>query len=359
MVRPLTGIKVVDFSTLLPGPLATLLLAEAGAAVTKIEKPGGDDMRHFPPFLAGRSAAYRLLNNAKTIVELDLKSAKGKAQALQLAGTADVVVEQFRPGVMDRLGLGYETLKASNRNLIYCSITGYGQAGPRAKEAGHDINYLGMTGLLAQSWGDTEKPALPLTQIADIGGGSLPAVINILLALIGRERMGQGCHLDIAMADAMFMFGIFAQAYAASGEPIPDNGTGLLTGGSPRYNIYPAKCGTPVCVGALEEHFWQRLCDVLELGPEERNDRRDPKHVRERIGAAFATRTASDWAPLLHKADCCATILQDLSDAMADPHFRERGLFDRSLGDVQGLVPALPVPLSPLFRGGSNRRGDI
>ncbi len=357
MSQPLNGIRVLDFSALLPGPLATLMLAEAGGDVVKIEKPGGDDMKRFLPFLDSQGAAYRLLNRGKTVRELDLKSKQGREEAIELARDADIVVEQFRPGVMDRLGLGYRDLRAANGRLIYCSITGYGQAGPRAGEAGHDLNYLGNTGLLAQSWGSAGHPALPPAQIADIGGGSFPAVINILLALIRRERTGEGCHLDIAMCDAMFTFGLFAQALAVSGCPQEEGGTGLLTGGSPRYNIYPARCGTPICVGALEEHFWQRLCDTLGIAGEERNDIADPAGVRRRVAKAFLTRTAAEWAPTLHQADCCATVLQNFEQAMDDPHFRKRGLFDQALDGVTGLVPALPVPVSPLFRNPSDR-GD-
>ncbi len=356
MVQPLTGLTIIDFSTLLPGPLATLLLAEAGAEIIKIEKPGGDDMTRFPPFLNGCGAAHRLLNRGKRIVELDLKSGDGKAEAIELVKGADVLVEQFRPGVMTRLGLDFQAMQTVNKRLIYCSITGYGQTGPRSLEAGHDINYLGNTGLLAQSWGDGQKPVLPMAQLADIGGGSFPAVINILLALLSRERSGQGCHLDIAMADAMFTFSVFAQAFAVAGKSVANNGTGLLTGGSPRYGIYPAECGTPICVGALEDHFWQRLCDVLGLAPEERDDRRDPENVRGRVAAAFGEKPAEIWASKLAQADCCATVMIDIDAAMSDPHFQARGLFDHALMDVQGFVPALPVPVDPAFRKQSDRR---
>jgi len=357
MEQPLSGLRVIDFSALLPGPLATLMLAEAGADVIKVEKPGGDDMRRFAPQLYGRGAVHRLLNDRKQIVELDLKSEDGKAQATELVRSADVLVEQFRPGVMKRLGLDYPSMQGLNEQLIYCSITGYGQSGPRTFEAGHDINYIGNTGLLAQSWGSADNPVMPPAQIADIGGGSFPAVINILLALLQRERTGQGCHLDIAMCDAMFAFALFAKAFAVSGEPVRNDGTGLLTGGSPRYGIYPAQCGTPICVGALEEHFWQTLCDLLDISPQDRNDHDNPDHVRACIAAAFRSRTAETWAPLLQEADCCATVLKTIEDAMADPHFRERGLFDFPLDEIAGFVPALPLPVAAPFRRSSDQGG--
>lgn len=354
--RPLAGLTVVDFSTLLPGPLATLMLAEAGARIVKIERPGGEDMRRFPPFFAGGSAPYALLNRGKECVVLDLKTADGLAAARRLVRQADVLVEQFRPGVMERLGLGYGAVAADNPRLVYCSITGYGQSGPRASEAGHDINYVGNTGLLALSWGTAAAPVLPPAQIADIAGGSFPAVINILLALLRRERGGAGVHLDIAMADAMFTFSVFAQALGGAAGRFPGNGEDFLCGGSPRYGLYPAQCGTPICVGALEEPFWQRLCDTLGVDAADRRDAEAPERARAAVAAAIGRRTAAEWRPLLAAADCCATVMVPLRDALGDPHFRGRGLFDREVGDEDGYLPALALPIAPPFRDPVRRR---
>src|SRR5262245_22980559 len=198
MPQPLSGIVVLDFTTLLPGPLATLMLAEAGAEVTKIERPGGEDMRAFPPAFDGVSAGFALLNRGKRSVVLDLTKDEDRQRLAPLLSGADVVVEQFRPGVMERLGLGYEGACKINPRLIYCSITGYGQQGPRAQEAGHDLNYIGNTGLLALQPGPADRPVVPPALVADIAVGSFPAVLNILLALRQRDQTGQGCHLDIA-----------------------------------------------------------------------------------------------------------------------------------------------------------------
>jgi crotonobetainyl-CoA:carnitine CoA-transferase CaiB-like acyl-CoA transferase len=350
-MQPLSGITVLDFSTLLPGPLATLMLAEAGARVVKVERPGGEEMRRFPPFFPGGAALYAMLNRGKEAVFIDLKTPQGRAAATELADEADILVEQFRPGVMERLGLGHAALSERNRRLVYCSITGYGQSGPRSAEAGHDLNYLARTGLLSQSWGGAERPVLPPAQIADIGGGSLPAVINILLALIHRERTGEGARLDIAMTDALFTFGLFAQAAGMAAGRFPANGKGPLCGGSPRYGIYVAGCGTPIAVAALEEHFWKRLCDTLAIPQEERRDLADPEGCRRALRLAFGRRTAAEWTPLLAAADCCATPLVDLEEAMADPHFTGRGLFGREVGDERGFIPAAVLPLDPQFRG--------
>src|ERR1700716_1571476 len=204
MPQPLSGLVVLDFTTLLPGPLATLMLAEAGAEVIKIERPGGEEMRGYAPHHDGESAFFSLLNRGKKSLVLDLKSGEGHAALSPLLARADILVEQFRPGVMDRLGLGFEAVRAINPRIVYCSISGYGQSGPRAEEAGHDLNYIGNTGLLALNPGPS--PTVPPALVADIGGGSFPAVLNILLGLRQRDLTGAGCHLDIAMADAMFTF---------------------------------------------------------------------------------------------------------------------------------------------------------
>src|SRR5215218_1618782 len=197
MPLPLEGLLVVDFSTLLPGPLATLMLAEAGAEVVKVEKPGGDEMRQFPPALGVGSAPYAALNGAKKSIVVDLKSAAGRRSLEPLLARADILVEQFRPGVMERLGLGYEAVKRINPRVIYCSISGYGQAGPRAQDAGHDLNYQAVTGLLSLSPGTPAAPTMPPSLVADIAGGTLPTVLNIVLALRQRDRTGEGCRLDI------------------------------------------------------------------------------------------------------------------------------------------------------------------
>src|ERR1700730_13357719 len=191
-MKPLEGILVADFTTLLPGPLATLMLAEAGAEVVKIERPGGEDVRHFPPYWAGQSAAFAFLNRGKKSLVADLKQDSGRSRVLELVDRADVLVEQFRPGVMKRLGLGYDTVRARNPRIVYCSITGYGQEGPRRDEAGHDINYIGTTGLLSLSPGSMERPTVPPALIADIGGGHLSRLVNFLLGCIGRVRKLQG-----------------------------------------------------------------------------------------------------------------------------------------------------------------------
>jgi crotonobetainyl-CoA:carnitine CoA-transferase CaiB-like acyl-CoA transferase len=350
-MQPLAGVLVLDFTTLLPGPLATLLLAEAGAEVIKIERPGGEDMRHYEPRFDGESAMFALLNRGKTSLVLDLKSAVDRDKLIPLIKRADVLVEQFRPGVMARLGLGTDAVKAINPKLIYCSITGYGQTGPRADQAGHDLNYIGHTGLLALNPGPLDRPVVPPALIADIAGGTLPAVMNILLALRQRDQSGQGCHLDIAMTDAMFTFASHALVSGHATGTFPAMGGARLTGGSPRYQLYQTKDGKLVCCAALEQRFWEPFTAMIGLSREFIDDSRDPAVTKAAVAAIIAGRSADEWRPLFAAADCCVTIMATLEEALRDPHFVERGLFAHQVaGPTGATMPALPVPINPQFR---------
>lgn len=354
MAQPLNDILVLDFSTLLPGPLATLMLAEAGAEVVKLERPGtGEDARYTHPKIDGLSIGYAILNRGKKSIALDLK-AEGAVESLRpLIERADVLVEQFRPGVMERLGLGYEAVRSLNPGIIYCSITGYGQTGPKRDLAGHDLNYVGDSGILSLSRGPDEQPTMPFALVADIGGGSYPAVVNILLALRERDRTGQGAHLDIAMAEGAFAFAYWAHAKrVVAGEPV-QNGADRLTGGLARYRLYTAADGRQIAVGALEEKFWQAFCDVIGLAPELRDDLVDPGASTAEVARLLAARPASHWAPLLAAADCCCSVVKSPQEAAADPHFAERGIFDWKVRMGGRRVPALPLPIAPALRAPS------
>lgn len=351
MPQPLSGIRVVDLTTLLPGPLATLMLVEAGAEVIKIERPGGDDMRGYNPQWQGTGAAFSLLNRGKKTLTLDLKTEGGAAELRSLLQYADILVEQFRPGIMAKLGFGYEAVRAINPKLIYCSISGFGQTGPRAGEAGHDLNYIASTGLLALQPGPPDRPVVPPALVADIAGGTFPAVINILLALRQRDLTGEGCHLDIAMTDAMFTFAWRALAGFWATGALATSGQGELTGETARYHLYPAKDGGIVACAALEDHFWQRFAAVIGLDENLRDDRRDQAATIAAVAAIIASRGAAEWAPLFEKADCCVTIMRTLEEALDDPHFRRRGLLEhRVRGALGATLTALPVPVDPQFR---------
>jgi crotonobetainyl-CoA:carnitine CoA-transferase CaiB-like acyl-CoA transferase len=350
-MQPLTGVLVLDFCTLLPGPLATLMLAEAGAEVIKIERPDGEEMRTLPPLWDGESAAFALLNRGKQALALDLKSATARDRLKPLLERADILVEQFRPGVMDRFGLGYAALHERYPRLIYCSISGYGQSGPRIGEAGHDINYIGNTGLLDLQPGPRDRPVVPPMLVADIAGGSFPAVINILLALRQRDRSGQGCHLDIAMTDAMFTFAWYALAIGQASGRFPAPGEMPLAGGSPRYQLYPTKDSQIVACGALEQKFWLAFTHAIGLAADHVDDRRNPDATRAAVAQLIAARSAEEWRPILAAADCCVTIVAPLEQAVRDPHFVERGLFAHLLTSRSGRsMSALPLPISAEFR---------
>ena len=352
-MQPLSGLLVLDFTTLLPGPLAALILAEAGAEVIKIERPGGEDVRGFRPRFDGVSAPFALLNRGKQSLELDLRKEEEKQKIIPLISRADVLLEQFRPGVMERLGLGYDAVAAINPRLVYCSITGYGQRGPRAGEAGHDLNYIGATGLLALQPGPLDRPVVPPALVADIAGGSFPAVMNILLALRQRDATGRGCHLDIAMADAMFTFAWYALAIGQAIGRFPGPGELPVAGGSPRYQLYPARDGRLVACAALEQKFWLAFTAAIGLSGELADDRIDPAATKAAVAAIIAGETSDHWRPLLAAADCCATIVASLEQALADPHFVARGLFAHAVaGETGKTMPALPLPIDPAFRGG-------
>jgi crotonobetainyl-CoA:carnitine CoA-transferase CaiB-like acyl-CoA transferase len=350
-MRPLDGIVVLDFSTLLPGPMATATLAAAGAEVIKVERPGGEDMRRFPPRAGETSTPYVALNAGKKIVEIDLKAKDALEELRPLIARADVVVEQFRPGVMARLGLGYAALSAFNPRLVYCSITGYGQTGPRAEEAGHDINYQARAGLLAQALDAEVQAPNPPALVADIAGGAMAAVINILMALRARDASGRGCHLDIAMHDAMASFLWFGLAEASATGRWPQGGRGLLTGGSPRYQLYRTRDGRHLAVGALEEKFWTVFCEAIGLSAELRDAKAPPEAATAAIAAIIAEREAAHWRALLEPLDCCCTLAATLEEAAADPHWQARGL-TAATAELPGgaSVVLAPVPLAPVFR---------
>jgi crotonobetainyl-CoA:carnitine CoA-transferase CaiB-like acyl-CoA transferase len=355
-MQPLKDIRVLDFSTLLPGPLATLLLAEAGADVIKIERPGsGDEMRRYEPKFGPDSVNFALLNRGKRSIAIDLKAQDAGARLEPLIRKTDVIVEQFRPGVMDRLGLGYEAVAAWNPRIVYCSITGYGQSGPRAQTAAHDLNYIAETGLLALSAGPDGAPVVPPALIADIGGGAYPAVTNILLALRARDASGRGCKLDVAMVDNLFAFMYWALGDGLAADRWPQPGKALVTGGSPRYQIYRTRDDRFVAAAPLEAKFWQNFCDAIGLPAEMRDDARNPDATRAAVADRIRRRTADEWRAVFAGKDVCCSIVTSIKDALADPHVVARQLFDRRIGVGGEAIPALPVPIATIFRSDNDK----
>jgi crotonobetainyl-CoA:carnitine CoA-transferase CaiB-like acyl-CoA transferase len=330
MLGPLASLKVLDFSTLLPGPFASLLLADMGAEVLRIESPTRMDLlRVLPPHDQGVSASHAYLNRNKRSLALDLKQPEALEVIKQLLQDYDIVLEQFRPGVMERLGLGYEALKAINPKLIYVSITGYGQTGPYKDRAGHDINYLALAGLASYT-GHADSGPLPLgMQVADIAGGSLHGVIGLLAAVIDRQQTGQGQHLDVSMTDCVFSLNAMAGAgYLACGVE-PGREDQMLNGGS-FYDYYRSRDGRWFSVGSLEPAFMKQLCaalgleelETLGLSPEPALQ----KALKNALRIEFETHDFAELCALFATLDACVEPVLSLGEAVRHPQLKARAL---------------------------------
>ncbi|MCG6578149.1 CoA transferase [Pseudomonas sp. AF32] len=326
MHGPLASLKVLDFSTLLPGPFASLLLADMGAEVLRIESPTRPDLlRVLPPHDQGVSASHAYLNRNKRSLALDLKQPAALEIIKRLLGEHDILLEQFRPGVMERLGLGYEALKAINPRLIYVSITGYGQTGPYRERAGHDINYLALTGLSSYT-GRADSGPLPLgIQAADIAGGSLHGVIGLLAAVIARQHSGQGQYLDVSMADCAFSLNALAGAGYLACDVLPGRENQMLNGGS-FYDYYRTRDGRWMSVGSLEPAFMQALCEALGR-PELAVHGLDPAQqylLKQALQAEFEKRDFAELCKLFAAVDACVEPVLSLEEALAHPQLRAR-----------------------------------
>lgn len=351
-MQPLKDKLVLDFSTLLPGPFATLMLAEAGAKVVKIERAGsGDEMRSYEPKLGPDSTNFHLLNAGKDSLTIDLKAKDAFERLKSLVARADVVVEQFRPGVMDRLGFGYEALRTVNPRIIYCAITGWGQNGPKSTVAAHDLNYMAEAGLLGLSQGNDGAPVVPPVLVADLAGGAFPAVVNILLALLHRDHTGEGAYLDISMGENLLPLAYWGLGNGFAAGQWPDGGDALVTGGSPRYQIYRTSDGRYLAAAPIEDRFWYNFCDLIGLAPELREPSADPDEAKRAIADIVGQRSADAWRDTFNGHDVCCSIVVSLQEAVADPHFAARGVFSREVRIGGGAsLPALPMPIAACFR---------
>lgn len=344
---PLEGLRVLDLSRLLPGPYASLVLADLGADVVKVEDPGGGDyLRWMPPLVGEQSGAFHALNRNKRSLALDLKAGGGPAVLLRLAAGADVLLESFRPGVLDRLGVGWEALRAANPRLVLCSISGFGQDGPYRALAGHDLDYCAIAGVLAAN-GPAERP-MPLgVQAADLCGGAWPAVAGILAALLRRGATGLGAHVDISMTDGVAAMLSMPQAMAdARGTPLRRERE-LLNGGAASYQVYRTSDGRHVALGALEPQFFARFCAAAgrpELAERQFDDDRGAL-VRE-LATLFATRTRDQWTRLGQDHDCCLAPVLEGDEPKADPQLVARGIFLEIETPWEGrALPSLATPV--------------
>ncbi len=364
MTLPLDGLTVLDLSRLLPGGYCTMLLADLGAEVVKVEEPGvGDHLRWAPPYAGGEGALHLALNRGKKSVTCNLKTEAGVQVLTDLARHADVLVESFRPGVMDRLGVGYDALSSVNPALVYAAISGYGASSPYAAVAGHDIDYLGYAGALSFTGHPAAGPWQPGLQIGDLGGGGLMALVAVLVALRVREQTGRGQFCDVSMTDGVLSWlSIHAGAFAASGRP-PGVGTEALNGGLACYGVYACSDGRHVAVGALEPQFFAALTDALGV-PELQPWHTDPdrqEELRSRLQDVFRTASRDEWVARLAGLDACVAPVNDLAEAMADRSalarqmvveqaladgtaFRQVGVAPR-LAETPGRVGPPPSPL--------------
>lgn len=349
---PLAGIKVLDLTRLLPGPVATLHLADLGAEVIKIEDPQiGDYARTLGTGTGEDSAYFRMINRNKQGMVLDLKKPEGVEVFLRLAATADVIVESFRPGVVDKLGIGYETVRAINPKIAYCAISGYGQDGPLAELGGHDINYQSYAGILEQSAAPSGKPHPGNFPIADLAGGALSAAMAVLAALFDAQRSGQGRFIDVSMTDCAMALNVQPLASLHTWkQPVPA-GHDTLSGGLPCYGTYETADGRHLAVGALEPKFWQAFCAAAgcpELSKSGWAAGKSGAAVKTQVAQIIKARTLAEWTAALAGVDACVSPVLRIDEVLAHPLTAARAMtVDTPLPDG-GSAPyfAFPVKMS-------------
>ncbi|SFD44524.1 Crotonobetainyl-CoA:carnitine CoA-transferase CaiB [Lentibacillus persicus] len=346
---PLKSIRVLDLSRLLPGPYCTMLLADFGAEVIKVEEPAkGDYARAYEPKLDEDSAMFHSLNRNKKSVCLDLKSENGKNEFLKMAESADVIVESFRPGVMERLGLDYATLKRINPRLVYCAITGYGQTGPFADKPGHDINYLSFAGLLNLMGDQKGKPVVPATQIADIGGGALLGTIGILLALLEREKSGEGQFVDVSMLDGVIAWLQTLLPDYLNAEAEPKRGKEMLNGGRACYSVYETKDERYLSVGALEPKFWEKFCQVIgrhDFVPLLEAPLHEQHRMKYEIQLIISQKTLAEWLNLFSDVEACVSPVLTFEEMIEHPQVIAREMIQSVNHSTQGTIKHIGIPI--------------
>ena len=324
-MQPLEGIKVLDLSRLAPGPFATMIMGDLGADVLMIEAPSGTVSEIHRPWAeqdGGREDAFDPLRRNKRSMVLNLKSSEGREVLHKLVAESDVLMEGFRPGVIERLGCDYKTLSAVNPRIVLCSLSGYGQTGPYVDQVGHDINYVSIGGMLGIIGWPGTPPAIPGNIVADFAGGGLHAAMAVLAALVARQTTGRGQHVDIAMSDGvMYLLATWLKNVLAGAEP-PGRGVSFLNGALPFYNVFETSDGGWISVGSIEKKFWENLCRAM--GAEAFMDKQfDPSaysDIHAHFAAKFKSKTRSEWFEILSKDEICAAPVYDLREAIADPH---------------------------------------
>ncbi|HET8675946.1 MAG TPA: CaiB/BaiF CoA-transferase family protein [Blastocatellia bacterium] len=344
MRQALENVRVLDLSRMLPGPFASMMLGDLGAEVIKVEEPRtGDPTRWSPPMIAGQSAAFLQVNRNKKSIAIDLKREEGREIFLKLAERADVVLDQFRPGVVDRLGIGYAAVSRINPRIVYCSLTGFGQDGPHRDRSGHDLNYLALSGVLGLTTDERGKPVIPGVQVADLAGGMI-AAYGILAALYARERTNHGQFVDVSMYDVMMAMLAVPAAQHFAGVTLKVGDKYGLSGAYPFYNVYETGDGRFMTLGALEPKFWENFC--LRAGREDLIARQFDAGPRRRqlfeeVAALFKSRTQSEWVELMRDADACCEPVLALDEAFEHAQARARGMVHEIEHPVAGAIKQL------------------
>jgi crotonobetainyl-CoA:carnitine CoA-transferase CaiB-like acyl-CoA transferase len=347
--QPLSGYKVIDCSRLLPYQYCTLLLGDLGAEVLKIEEPGRGDYGRWEDFdEPGRERlAFPMANRNKKSLTLNLKENAGREILLKLAEKYDVLLETFRPGAMERLGLDYRSIKARNPRIIYCSGTGFGQTGPYRLKAGHDINYISLAGILGVSGIQTGRPVIPGVPFADMVGGGVFTALAIIAALLGREKTGEGKYIDIAMTDVMTSLNIMNIAIALTQKGGRRMMPYSLRGLSLCYNVYQTKDGKFVTIGDLESKFWKNFCKAMgreELVDKQYQNYQDGDKTTESLKSLFASKTQAEWVEVMKGVDDCFSPVYFPEETLDDPHLKSRGMITTMADSKRGETVQIGFP---------------
>lgn len=344
MTQALAGIRILDLSRLLPGPYCTMMLADLGAEVIKIEEPKiGDPTRHTPPKLGSQGAAFRQVNRNKRSIAIDLKNPQGRDIFLRLCESADVVMEQFRPGVVERLGVGYQTVAEINPRIVYCSLTGFGQDGPHRDRSGHDLNYLALSGVLGITTDDNGKPAMSGIQVADLAGGMV-AGFAILAALLAREKSGRGQYVDVSMFDVMISMLPIAASQQFAGRNFQVGDRFVLSGAYPFYNVYETSDGQWMTLGALEPKFWANFCTAVgrtDLIASQFVDGEARTALFAEVKQIFKSHTREQWIELMRHADCCCEPVLSLGEAFEHEQAKARQMVLEVQSAAHGMMKQL------------------
>ena len=349
MNKPLENIKILDLTRLLPGPMCTLHLADLGANVIKIEDPlAGDYARAVPPFQKNISKFFLAINRNKRSLTLDLKKKEGKKVFFELAKKADVVIESFRPGVVDKLGIGYKEIQQINPSIVYCSITGYGQTGPYSQLAGHDLNFLAYAGVIKPTPRSNGLPSIPNIQIGDLIGGTACGAMSIMAAILQQKTQGIGQYLDVSIMDGLLSHSVVGMSNIKSEELFGVDLSDMLNGLLHCYQLYPTKDKRYMALAALEYKFWERFCKAL--GREdliarhlERGDGSD--EVYESLIEIFKGKTMLEWVDHFNGVDCCLSPVLTIEEALEQPHVKDRELVLEHQHSQEGLVSQFSFPV--------------